>query len=144
MIVIRKANKSDIDAIHYIEKESFSDFYPSSFLEDLFEKNHDFFVISVDGNIVGYAVTKIKTGGIVHIVAIAVLSKYRNKKLGTKFLGSIHDYYNASKTNYFFLEVKNNNEKAIRLYKSLGYNISEFRKNYYPDMSHAFLMKRKL
>ncbi len=42
----------------------------------------------------------------------------------------------------FFLEVKDSNLPALKLYESVGFVELERRKNYYPDGSTAVLMKR--
>jgi len=68
---------------------------------------------------------KMKTGKIVHVVSLAVRPAFRNKKVAKRILSVVHDYFAKNNIEYFFLEVKDTNEAAINLYKSLGYEIFE-------------------
>ncbi len=142
MIIVRKAKDSDIENIHLIEKESFGNFYPKDYIDYLFKKNHIFFIAFSDNIPVGYLCAKIKAANIVHVVSIAVRPNFRNKKIAKRMLAIAHDYFNQNNVNYFFLEVKDTNMAAINLYNSLGYKTFEYRKNYYPDTSGAYLMKK--
>ena len=142
MISVRKAKDSEIDDIHQIEKESFDDFYPKDYIDYLFRTNHIIFVAYDSKDPIGYIAAKIKTGKIVHVVSLAVRPAFRNKKVAKRILSVVHDYFAKNNIEYFFLEVKDTNEAAINLYKSLGYEIFEYKKNYYPDMTNAYLMKQ--
>lgn len=69
---------------------------------------------------------------------IYVLEEYRNKKIATKLLE-----YLFSKYNYICsLEVKCDNEEAIKLYKKFNFEIITIRKNYYGNVD-GYLMVRK-
>ena len=142
MISVRRAKDSDIDCIHIIERESFDNFYPQDYIEYLFTRNHIFFIAYDNLTPIGYLAVKLKTAGIVHVVSLAVRPEYRNKKVAKRILSVVHDHFKKENISYFFLEVKDTNTPAINLYRSLGYEIFEFRKEYYPDNSNAYLMKK--
>ena len=68
-----------------------------------------------------------------HITTIAVSPEHRGKGVGRALMGQI--LLDAAKLGMSCatLEVRISNEKAIKLYESLGFLNSGVRKNYYPD-----------
>ncbi len=73
------------------------------------------------------------------IVNIVVDSDYRNKGIGTKLLNYVID--NNLECKKLMLEVRENNNNAIKFYKDNGFELINVRKNYYGD-EDALIMKR--
>ena len=76
----------------------------------------------------------------VEIFRIATLPTYQRQGVGKSMLNELFKKFPKKE---FYLEVKEQNEPAINLYKKTAFEILEVRKNYYPDGSNAILMKRK-
>ncbi len=76
----------------------------------------------------------------VEIFRIATMPTYRKSGVAKTIFSHLFKIFPNKD---FFLEVKEQNEPAILLYKSVGFEILELRKNYYPNGSNAILMKRK-
>jgi len=75
----------------------------------------------------------------IEINYIYVLEEYRNKKIAYKLLKYILDNY---KFDNITLEVRIDNEYAIKLYRSLGFKIINKREKYYQGID-AYLMEVK-
>lgn len=137
--MIRKALKSDKNA--YIEMATA--FYnspatahpiPNEFIAETFDKlllddsYGDIFVCVEDGVVVGYLLTA-KTwsqegGGIVcWIEEFFVPEVYRGKGYGTAMIKYAMENVNATR---FRLEVEPENEKAVSLYKRLGFSFMDY------------------
>jgi len=78
------------------------------------------------------------------IIDVAVSLMSRNKKIGDKLVKYIIDMC-KNKCNNITLEVKVNNNAAIKLYKNNDFKIASIRKKYYEKGTvDAYLMERKL
>ena len=64
---------------------------------------------------------------------IVTRKNYRNKGVGTLLLRELISICKEFKANSIFLEVSEDNEPAIKLYKKLGFENVGIRKNYYKD-----------
>jgi len=84
-VIIRKADKKDLNEIFKIEVSSFKNPYPRQYLEFLMIITPDFFLVAEENNeIIGYVVGIIRKNKTGHIVSIAVSPKHRRKKVGQK------------------------------------------------------------
>ncbi|WXG42630.1 MAG: N-acetyltransferase [Promethearchaeati archaeon SRVP18_Atabeyarchaeia-1] len=149
----REFSTKDLDQVTVINKKCLPENYPSGFFIDLYERYPKSFLVSenVEDGIVGYIMCRIERGlsnygfrltrkG--HVVSVAVLHEHRNRGVGrdlvAKGLDAMHDYGATE----FVLEVRESNEPAISLYKSLGFVISKNLKGYYSDGEDAYLMSK--
>lgn len=102
------------------------------------------FVYEVDENVVGFVVADIFDDRS-EIIDIVVDILYRNKKIGDKLLKHVIDLSKSNGCDNITLEVKVNNEPAIKLYKNNEFKIVSIRKKYYANGTiDAYLMQRKL
>ena len=68
-----------------------------------------------------------------HITNIAVLEPYRGRGIGRKITQALLQYASNLGASYLTLEVRERNEKAQALYRSLGFIKVGVRKKYYED-----------
>ncbi|MEM0026536.1 MAG: ribosomal protein S18-alanine N-acetyltransferase [Ignisphaera sp.] len=144
MIVIRRAERNDIESIYELEKKCFKDPYPEIVLRMLYELYPELFFVAEENDtktIVGYVSGMIRIDGFGHIVSICVDQRYRGRGIGRKLMETIE---NAMRTLFsvcrYRLEVRVSNTNAINLYKSLGYRIEAILKKYYLDGEDGYLM----
>lgn len=141
--VIRNASLKDLEKIVEIERKSFKHPYPTTvFISELFLHPELFLVIECGGLVKGYITGFITTSNCCHIASIAVDPGARGIGLGKKLLLSFEERCSELKIRCLELEVSVSNEKALNLYKKLGYKIVERLPNYYPD-SDAYLMRKE-
>jgi ribosomal-protein-alanine N-acetyltransferase len=151
----RQFSIKDLDQVITINKKCLPENYPSGFFIDLYERYPKSFMVSedVEGQVVGYIMCRIERGlsnygfrltrkG--HVVSVAVLHEHRNKGIGrdlvSKGIEAMQDYGATE----IVLEVRESNEPAITLYKSLGFTNSKTLKGYYSDGEDAYLMSKTL
>ena len=79
-----------------------------------------------------------------YITFIAVYPMYKRKGLGKLLLLQLIKRSKLLQTNHIHLEVKNNNEPAIALYKSMGFKIIGIRSNFYRDGSDALTLTKEI
>lgn len=63
---------------------------------------------------------------------IAVDPQYQGRSLGYRLLKELITRLKAKSINTLWLEVRESNRKAIKLYQQLNFNEVDIRKNYYP------------
>lgn len=122
-----------------IEKSCFSRPWSRAALSAELENDFSRFFVAVEnGRAVGYVGLYILTGE-ADIVRVAVLPEYRKKGIAKAVLTESLKYAQGE----IFLDVRESNAPAISLYKSLGFEDTGVRKNYYSDpVENAVLMKR--
>ncbi len=153
---IRKFREEDLEKVVLINRLCLPENYSSSFFLDLHKNYPEIFIVAEHNNeVVGYVMGRVEVGfsdfhkfkiarkG--HIVSIAVLPEHRMKGIGTALmlqaLKNMVLHYNCQET---YLEVRVSNEKAINLYKKLGYKEVRRIPLYYLDGEDASVMSQEL
>ena len=143
--IMRPMNLDDIDKVLKIEKTSF----PTPWTRTIFmrELNLDFshnFVFDINGDVKGY-VSFWVVDDEVHILSIAVEEEYRRQKIGTAILQFALDMARDIGGRYAFLEVRESNKEAFRLYSSLRFKTVKIVEGYYTDTREdAIIMARRV
>ena len=75
-----------------------------------------------------------------HITNIAVRADSRGRGIGTLLMSELISRARMLGVKYMTLEVRNNNENAIKLYKSFGFTVEGIRKKYYNNVHDALIM----
>ena len=76
----------------------------------------------------------------VHITNIAVRADSRGRGIGTLLMSELISRARMLGVKYMTLEVRDNNENAIKLYKSFGFTVEGIRKKYYNNVHDALIM----
>ena len=66
-----------------------------------------------------------------NLIYIKVLEEFQKQGIASYLMQQYHRILGHTFT--FFLEVHQDNQAAIKLYKKMGYRRNRIRKNYYPD-----------
>lgn len=130
---VRDAIENDLPAIVDIEKSCFDTPWTLKMLQDSYNVGIYYAVAEYEGRIVGY-------GGLYpngDITNIAVLKDYRGKGLGGRIVDELIKHAINSGIDKIFLEVRVNNNSALRLYKSKGFKKIDLRKRYYENGDDA-------
>ena len=137
---IKNFSTEYINGVAEIERACFSNPWDEAALKVELNNDCSHLYVAVDGGrVIGYAVVYCVCGE-ADIARIAVLDAYRRKGIATKLLlKSFED----NKAECVFLDVRESNTAAIKLYRSLGFEEIGIRRNYYSDPTeNAVLMKR--
>ena len=132
--LIRRMTLSDVDAVHAIEIATFRTPWSRADFEHEMTKNPcaRYLVAEAEGQTVAFAGAHIilDEG---HITNIAVLEPFRGRGIGRKITEALLQYASNLGASYLTLEVREHNERAQALYRSLGFIKVGVRKKYYDD-----------
>lgn len=144
IVNIRLAEKTDIPELHQLEQLSFDaeSFSRRQINYLVTGSSAYFFVLTENEKIAGFIVLlyrKNTTG--LRIYSLAVSSEYRGKNYGKQLIDKAVQLAVKSGKTFLYLEVNENNQRAIQLYQKKGFQLTGKRKKYYRDGSDALLMR---
>ncbi|MDP4133925.1 MAG: ribosomal protein S18-alanine N-acetyltransferase [Bacillota bacterium] len=141
---VRKYMAKDFSCLYEIEKSSFSDCWSSEGMKDELSQSYaNYFVAEEDNKIIGF-------GGFYffidesEIVRIAVHKDNRGRGCGRAILIAMVDEAKSLGAKNIFLEVRESNVVARKLYESMGFISYNIREKYYEGIEDAVLYRRKL
>jgi len=139
---IRLATINDLNEIYYIEEKVFNDYWSIDLIEsELKDQEHsEVSVLEINNKIIGYIFQR-KIFDDNHIINLAIDIPYQHKGYGRFLLMKILEK-DKNDTNVF-LEVKEANLPAIKLYIDLGFEEVDRKDRYYSDGSNAIFMLRR-
>ncbi len=142
-IIFRQAVCDDIPVIKELFSEMLrsvgeeeADNYDVSYLEFFSDNDDIIYAAEADGKVIGYLSVTVFTEYI-YLDDFSVTEKYRGRGIGTKLIALAEKYGIEKKIPTAMLHVKCSNEKALRLYKRLGYTVSD-------DNGSRFRMTKQL
>ena len=94
------------------------------------QKNPCLIVCDKKRKIVGFAILRTLESE-AELLSIIVAKKWRKRGIGRALINAIIEHLTMSPVTKFFLEVAMDNDAAIKLYNSLGFEIIGKRENYY-------------
>jgi len=142
--VVRKMDTGDLDQIMEIEQKSFiAPWSRSMFEETIFSPLSRGFVIEQKNVIMGYIVFyTVDVEG--HIMNLAVAPSERRRGCGRQLLAHALAFFKEMGTTECYLEVREHNTNAQRLYSLFGFEVIGRRKKYYPETGEDALVMQLL
>lgn len=139
--LLREMTLDDIDEVIAGETEVFGESlgYDMLYTELKLNPYAFYFVLEIDKHIAGYIGTWIEMEHS-EIINFYVLEKYRNKGFGKMMLEFVINLVTKSNVPNISLEVREHNERAIKLYEKYGFRYSHTRKNYYSNGDNALVL----
>jgi ribosomal-protein-alanine N-acetyltransferase len=142
---VRAAGAEDIDHVARIERISFSDPWSAGEFRALLESPHAIFLVACDehDSIGGYVVT-MSVLDESEVLNIAVDLDHRGKSVGAMLLDKCIEEAEARGSRSTYLEVRQSNEPALRLYRSRGFEEVSRRRGYYSKpVEDALVLRRR-
>jgi len=147
-MVIREAQASDLEAIMAIENSCFvKDAWSEEVMLSELNAKHTYYIVAEsEGKIVGYAgLSKLEQSPQADIQTIATAMDYRGKGIGRQLMQALITRAQELKAKEIFLEVREDNAVAQKLYDVFGFKRIGIRKKYYqPEGIDAFVMQTSL
>lgn len=143
-MILRACRKEDLSKIATIEKQCFSDPWTEETFLALFSSPYSHsLAFFEDEEPIAYCFfsSLFETA---EILNIATHPNYRQQGLGYRLLQETLKSTKGYGANEMFLEVREHNEKAKRLYEKTGFLPVGIRKEYYPDGENAIVMRKEL
>ena len=139
---IRTAELEDLNEIYNIEKKVFNDCWSLDLIKsEIIEKKYSSVtVLELKKKIIGYIFQR-KIYDENHIINLAIDIPYQHRGYGKFLLMKILEK-DDNDTNVF-LEVKEANLPAVKLYIDLGFEEVDRKERYYSDGSNAIFMLKK-
>ena len=136
------AKTSDAEEIAQLEKDIFPDAWSeNAILREA--QNGKIIVFKENNKIIGYCIFMLG-GDQGEILRIAVREDARKKGVGKMLLEKAFGKMKDEGANEVFLEVRSKNSAAISLYKKMGFQKIDVRKNYYGDDDALIFKKAEL
>ena len=145
MLIIRQMKLEDCEQVATIEAESFSMPWSLQAFQDTLEmKNYRYFVAEQNGEIVGYC-------GFIFVLDeaeipnVCVKLSARQQGIGKQMMSFLEEEAKKLGINVLYLEVRQSNQSARRLYTSIGFEEDGIRKDFYElPKENAVLMHKLL
>ena len=133
MLEIREMQESDVAAAAQIEAENFSKpWKEADFLGAVKDEKALYLVAYVDKAMAGYiGMWMVLDEG--EITNVSVKKEYQRQKIGRALLEKLEILGRIKGVSSYFLEVRESNQNARRLYESCGFSVLSVRKNFYEE-----------
>lgn len=141
---IEKLIEAHVNGVAELEKECFSSPWSANGIRsEINNENARFFVAVADNKVIGYVGMHIVCGEC-YIANIAVSEAYRRAGVASALLEKLEETAENENGEFITLEVRQSNEKAIRLYAKHGYNQVGIRKNFYSKPTEDAILMTKI
>lgn len=141
--MILHMTQADIPQVLAIEQRVFSDAWTEDGFQDSLANHHAILLVAKDGDEVqGYCClyTVLDEG---EIVNVAVKPEARRRSIAMEMVGTLLVEGAAKGVGRFFLEVRQSNIGAQKLYEKLGFSYIGIRKNFYEKPAEDALLMFK-
>lgn len=137
--------EDDLRAVLHIERRSFSIPWSESTFRGLLRRNSaSLLVAELAGRVVGYAALWFVTDE-AELGDLAVLPEERGRGIGRWLLDRAMEEAAGRGARQLYLEVRESNEAARRMYERAGFSVAGIRPGYYSEpREDAILMTRSL
>jgi ribosomal-protein-alanine N-acetyltransferase len=142
---ISEATTKDLPEMYKIEIASYDTPWPREmfYLDYLFDGKAHYYVAKWMKKIVGFLGVWNEQDKL-HIVNIAVHPSYRKRGVGSQLMEFAISLAKKGKKREIYLEVKQSNKVAQKLYKKFGFTENGKIPNYYIDGEDGIIMRRSL
>ena len=145
--MIRKARQADLNSLVEIEQLVFETdrFSRRNFRYLLTKANAVTLVYEDHGRVLGYVTLLFNAGtSLARMYSLAVHPDVQKKGIGTNLIKSAEQEATEHDCITLRLEVRRDNDQAIRRYENLGYRQFGTRKDYYEDHMEALVFEKRL
>lgn len=146
-LVIRPMRWQDIAAVEEIEQDLFpvDPWTAELFWAELAQVPHSRTVVvaEVNGEIAGYTSLR-NVGSEADINTIAVAQKFQKQGVGAQLYSWLENCAITKEVRQLFLDVRSDNDVAIKMYLNLGFEKIDLRKDYYAPGISAIVMRKRL
>ena len=141
-VEITQAVLHDIENVHRIEQQSFSDCpYPLFVIRQFHDLFPNLFIVAREGDqILGYALGGIGTDGCGWVLSLAVGREKRSQGIGRAVMDALLDQFREKGVQALRLTVSPTNTNALNLYHNVGFVDMGIRNDYYGDGDERLLM----
>jgi ribosomal-protein-alanine N-acetyltransferase len=145
-ITVEDASTKDLDQLYEIETECFKReaFTKKQIAELLIDYNSISLLARYNGKTVGFIIGRINVeekAVLGHILTLDVLPAQRRRGIGRRLLNELESIFAQRNISESYLEAREDNVAALRLYERMGYKKIGKLNNYYGDAHGVYLKK---
>jgi ribosomal-protein-alanine N-acetyltransferase len=145
-IRLREFREGDLETIHRIERSSYPTPWSMNFFRLMANMNPELFIVAtVEEGLVGYTVGELEARGngrkVGHVMNVAVDTRHRNRGVGTMLMDELEARFHRLGATAAYLEVRESNLDAQRLYSRRGYVFLRKAEAYYGDEDGLVMTK---
>jgi ribosomal-protein-alanine N-acetyltransferase len=145
-ITVEDASTKDLDQLYEIETACFrrEAFTKKQIAQLLMDYNSISLLARYGGKAVGFIIGRISVeeeGLAGHILTLDVLPAQRGRGIGRRLLHELESIFAQKNISESYLEAREDNVAALRLYERMGYEKIGKLKNYYGDAHGVYLKK---
>ncbi len=143
--LFKRMSADDLDQVAAIENDLFRDPWPRrAFASDLDAANAYPIVMRLNGKVIGYASLYLAADEL-QIGNLAVDSQYQQRGYGSLLMRRIIELAHSHGIRQIYLEVRDSNEAARRLYLKFGFRVLGRRRLYYHNPTEdAIVMVKEI
>jgi len=131
-VVVREMLATDIDSVLEVETESYEFPWNARIFRDCLRAGYLCRVIELNGEIVGYGLMSYGAGEC-HVLNLCIAQRQRRNGHAGRLLTHFIAWARGHNVVSMFLEVRQSNSGACKLYESFGFKSIGVRSNYYPS-----------
>ena len=145
MIYLRRFRPKDLMNIMQLVGVTLGENYHPSFYINLHNFwPEGFIVAALKEQIVGFILTTISESKTARILMLAVYPYYQRRGIGASLMNAALKQCIQRNIKLIKLEVRTQNQNAIRFYRKFGFVVNQTLLNYYKNGDNAYLMYRYL
>ena len=130
-VTFEPLSERHLSSVWHIEKLAHTHPWAKKSIYDLGNRFQCHHVMLLDGQVVGYFYAQ-NVVGEVSLLNIAVSPEYQGQRLGLQLAEFFCAYCQSQQAESIWLEVRESNYRAIKLYHKLGFSDVDTRPHYYP------------
>lgn len=130
---IRRMVLSDLDSVVAIEREVFLFPWTRGNFSDSINSGYHCLVLDLSGHLFGYGVMMIGAEE-AHLLTLSIAAGLQRKGWGERLLRYFIQIAKEQRARSMFLDVRESNHAAARLYERIGFRQIGKRRDYYPAM----------
>lgn len=145
-VQLRLMDRTDLDAVLAVEEVSHPDPWSATMLRDSLDHGDAARVVVKNGRILGHGILRL-TGPEAEVLNLCIHPAFRGHGLGRTLLQDILTFARGAGAEEIFLEVRESNRPARRLYEGEGFHEVGWREGYYRGpggWENAVIMARHL
>ncbi|HSW71344.1 MAG TPA: ribosomal protein S18-alanine N-acetyltransferase [Gammaproteobacteria bacterium] len=129
--MLRKWKAEDLSQLAAIERATQAVPWSDAIFKDCFHAGYPGWVLEQENKIIGFVIYSIREDES-HLLNIGVQPQFQRKGFGRQLLQHILSIIKQESAKIIYLEVRESNQRAIRLYEKMGFMHIGTRQDYYP------------
>jgi len=128
--VIRAMRQADVETVAGIESETYDFPWSPGIFRDCLLAGYTNVVLDRAGEVIGYGIMSVAAGE-AHLLNICVTDVHRSRGIGRGLLNYLMRRAQTFRAERMYLEVRPSNDRALSLYRQMGFETLGVRQGYY-------------